>query len=123
MRERGDDQGETAADRERHAVEAQRVRTGRAQREDFLIGGQPAETELHAEHERQRNRGNEEVRSERGGDAEQILDGHGAGEDHLVELQELEDDQQLEDGEQPDAERDGDLPEQEAVQERHRRAL
>ena len=99
------------------------MRARRAEREDLLISGQPSQAKLHAEHERERDGNDEKVRAQRRRNAEEVLDGDGAGEDHLVELQQLQDDEELEDREQTDAERDGDLPEQKAVQQRHRPAL
>ena len=111
MRERRDEQCQRAPDGEGNAVQPQRVRARRAEREDLLISRQPSQAQLHAEHERERDADDEKVRAERRREAEKVLDGNGAGEDHLVELQQLQDDEELEDGEQTDAQRDGDLPE------------
>ena len=121
--QREDDHREPDADRRRHAVEPDRMRARRAEREQLLVGGEASQAKLHAEHERERHGDDEEVGRERGGDARQVAQGHRAAEDHFVELQELQDDEELQDGQQTDAERHRDLAQQHAVEERHRRPL
>ena len=95
----------------------------RAEREQLLIARQPPEAELDAEHEREGHRHDQEVRGERRRHARQVRERDGAAEDHLVELQELEDDEELDDGEKPDPQRHRDFAEHQPVQERHRGAL
>ena len=91
--------------------------------EQLLVARQPAQPELHAEHERERHRDDEEVRRKRDRDAAEVGERHRAPEDDLVELEELEDDEQLQDRQEPHPERDEDLAQHEAIEQRHRGAL
>ena len=121
--ERGDDQSEHHADGERHPVEPQGMDPPGAERKQFLIGRQPSDAELDPEHERKRGGNHQEVGRKRRGHPDEIAHRHGVGEQHLVELQELQHEKQLHDRQKTDAEGDGDLPEHESIQQRHRRTL
>jgi len=106
-------------DDERHLEEPQRMKAGRAEREQLAIAREPADAQLHAEHERERNGHHHEVRRQRQGHAQQVAQRDRAAEDDLVQLQELHDHQELQNREQPHGQRPEDLAQHHPVVQRH----
>ena len=99
-----------------NAVEPPERSARGGQGDDFAIDRHPAESELHPEHVCERDREHEEMGQERRGEPPQLVQGDGAGEDHFVELEQLRDHEQLEDGEQPHAEGQRQFPGDHAVE-------
>src|SRR5207244_2279230 len=121
--QRRDPQREDDGDGDGNAEElARRVPRGR-KTEQLPVRRQPPDSELDAQHVRERKRQHQEVRRERQRDAPEVRKPHRGAEHNLVELEQLHQHEQLQDGQHSHSERQGHLAQQHAVQKPHRAGL
>ena len=122
-RERRHAERQHEPDGHRHAVEAQGMRSGRAERQQLLISREPSHAELHPEHERERHRDDEEVRRERGGDPDQIAQRTALPKTTSLSCRSCRMTSSCRMASSPTPERHQDFAQHEAVEEVHSRAL